>query len=103
MALVGLGRASACASRRATDRPARAGPLIRLRTGDRPQQELDVVILSDERLGEFIEQFGMAGRVRRAEIIHWFNDADAEQMTPQPVYRGLGEVRVLRRGDPVGE
>ena len=44
-----------------------------------------------------LKQFGMGGRVRATEIIYRIHNAMPEEVTPHPVDRRFGKVRIRRR------
>ena len=46
---------------------------------------------------------GFDGRVADADVVDRLDDADAEEVGPDEVGEVRGEVRVLRRGEPVGQ
>jgi hypothetical protein len=66
-------------------------------------QQLDVVAAGDEGAAQLVEQLGMAGGVLGGQVIDRVHQADAEEVGPQAVGQGAGEVWVVRRGDPVGQ
>src|SRR6478609_3497999 len=77
--------------------------LIRPRLANRPQNVLGIEAAGDEILGQGVEQLGIRRRVAGANVVDRLDDADAEQISPQPVYVAFGEVLVVLRGNPVGQ
>src|SRR5690606_28898570 len=73
-----------------------AGSLIRLAGRNRADQELQIEITIDEDAGQFGEQFGVTRRVVDLHVIDRHDDADAEEMSPQPVARGPGKEGIVR-------
>src|SRR3954451_7252985 len=52
---------------------------------------------------EVVEQLGIAWRVAGPDVVEWLDDPAAREITPHPIDVTLGEIRVVGRGDPVGE
>ena len=73
-----------------------AGALIGLAGGDGANEKLQVEMVLDQTLGaKFVEQFGMAGRIVFAEVVHRVDDAQAEEVAPHAVGGGPGEEGVV--------
>lgn len=76
--------------------------LIRLRGDDGADEELHVVLVGHELGGQLVQQLRMAGGVLVGRfVVDGVDDADAEEMGPEAIGPGAGEVRVGRRGDPL--
>ena len=69
-------------------------------TDDPAEQVPQVVAVAGEVLGQSPQQHRMGGRVVAAEVVHRIHDAAAEEVAPEPVDGGLGEIGV--RSDPPG-
>ncbi len=59
--------------------------------------------MRDEVLGEGVEQFGMHRRIGAAEVVGRIGEPFAKKLSPDPVRRRAGEVRVIRTRHPGGE
>ena len=88
------------ASLRATDG---AGQGVSLGRRDRADQELQVVAVRPELLGQQVEQLGVRRRVVVPHVIDRIDDPGAEEPGPDAIDRRPGEVRVVGRGHPVGQ
>ena len=77
--------------------------LIRPRRADVAHQFAEVVVVFGERLAELIEQFRIARGIADAHVIHFIDDAAAEEVRPDDVREVLGKVRVLGRRQPLGQ
>ncbi len=51
--------------------------------------------------GHLREQLGMRRRVGLVQIVHGMDEAAPQEVFPQPVHGGLGEVRIVGAGDPL--
>ena len=63
----------------------------------------DVVPAGDQLVGEMIEQFGMAGRIVVAKVVHRLHEPAADERGPETVDEVAGEKAVAGVGEPVGE
>src|SRR5262249_12605234 len=82
---------------------ARAGALVSLAQAKGPEEVAHVEPGGDELTRQLIEQFGMARGVFVVEVVHRVHYADAEEVPPEAVDGGAGEVGVVRRRDPFGQ
>ena len=64
---------------------------------------LDVVSVSAEILGQRGEQFRIGRRVGLPQVVFGLDQPAAQEVSPDTVDQGLGEIRILRAGQPVGE
>ena len=71
-----------------------------MRSGDRTQQLLDVVLLLTEVVRESYEQRCVARRICRPQIVHRLNDSAPHQIGPYSINHHLSEERVLIRSHP---
>ena len=78
-----------------------AGQLIGLGTDDPAEQLPQVVAVTGKVFGQLPQQLRMGGRVVAAEVIHRIHDASAEEVTPEAIDGGLGEIGVGRH--PLGQ
>ena len=77
--------------------------MIRARGAEVADEFLEIVLGFGEAAAEFIEQFGIGGRVGNADVIDLVHDAHAEEMRPDDVREVAGEEGILGRGQPLGE
>ncbi len=70
---------------------------------DVADEAFEIVVVGNELRGEVVEQLGVGGRVRDADVIDGIDDADAHVMIPDDVDDIAGEPGVLRRGEPAGD
>src|SRR5262249_5642533 len=69
-----------------------------------PVHCLQAPTLTDELLGEPVEQFRVRGRhAGLSEVAQRFDDAVSEMMFPQPIYRDAGGQRMVRTRQPLSE
>ncbi len=80
-----------------------AGALVGLAIADGPIEVFQVEAIGLELLGQLNEHFGMAGKVAFVHIIDRVNNAPAEELIPGAVDHGLGEKRIARGDNPLGE
>lgn len=80
-----------------------AGTLVRLRKEDR----FEKLFLTEARFAKMasqgIEEFGIGGRIGGSHIIDWVDDTDAEEVSPDPVDRYMGESGVIASDHPIDE
>src|SRR5262249_4356422 len=79
------------------------GVLIDARLANRPHDLLGVEAALDKLLGQTVEELRIARRVAGADIIHWLDEPNAEQVAPNAVDVALGEVWILFGSRPPGE
>ena len=60
-----------------------------------------VEVALHEFRGEAVEQFGVGGGIAGADVVDRFDDAVAQHVRPHSVRIAAGEVRILRRRDPL--
>ncbi len=66
-------------------------------------QELQIVAVRPELTRQFVEQAAQLRTGVALKIIHRFDQADAEEASPDAVDDGSGEIGVIGRGDPLGQ
>ena len=66
-------------------------------------QMLDVEAAGDEVLGQRVEQFGIARRIRAASVVDRVDDAASQKVGPHPIGHRAGKERIVAAGHPVGE
>ena len=54
-------------------------------------------------MGQRIEQFGIARRIRAAGVVDWMHDAASEKVSPQAIGHRAGEERIVGAGHPPRE
>ena len=59
--------------------------------------------LADELARQIIEQLGIARRIAGADVVDRLDDADAEQVAPQPIDIAAGKILVVGRSEPGGQ
>lgn len=77
------------------------GKLVRGGDHDSANQVLQIEFVLDEILRQRIEQFGIAGRIRDAHVIHGIDQATAHEMSPIPIDDGTGEERIAWLYHPI--
>ena len=70
---------------------------VGLGNGDRADQVAQVELAGDEMARQGVEQLGMNRRVGPAHVVGRIDQSLAEELGPDPVGRGPGEVGVVRR------
>ena len=78
-----------------------AGQLVGMGTDDPAEQVPEVVSVAGKVFGQSPQQLRMGGRVVAAEVVHRVHDPSAEEVAPEPIDGGLGEIGV--GGDPLGQ
>ena len=74
-----------------------AGQLIGLRGRDGADEKFQVELVVGELLGQQVEQFGMAGGAVAADhLVDRLDQAGAEEVGPDAVDGGAGEVGIVR-------
>jgi hypothetical protein len=58
---------------------------------------------ADELARQIFEQLGIRRRIAGADVVEWLDDADAGEITPQPVDVAGREEAIVRARDPRGE
>ncbi len=76
---------------------------VGLRDGDRPDQVAQVVLVVDEMPRQGVEQLGMDRRVGAAHVVGRVDQSLAEELRPDPVGRGPGEVGIVGGRHPGGQ
>lgn len=80
-----------------------AGNLVGVRGGDGADEVSEIVAVLDRIRRQRLDQRGMRGRIRGAEIINGIHKAAAQEVVPNAVHERAGEEGVVRPRDPVGE
>ena len=80
----------------------RAGPLVCLAGNNGTDQILQIVAMIRELAGQLVQQFGVAGQVVVTLLVHWIDQADAEEVGPNPIDPSASEIGVRGANQPVG-
>ena len=80
----------------------RAGPLIRLAGNNGADQILEIVAMIRELTGQLVQQFGVTGQVVVTLLVHGVDQADTEEVGPNPIDPGASEIGVRGANQPVG-
>src|SRR5262249_32167065 len=77
--------------------------LVRVAIRNLPDQPFDIQTICDKLVGHFLEERRMTRGLVVAEIVNRVHKTAAHKLRPDTVDAGAGEVRVLRRGNPLGK
>ena len=78
------------------------GELVGARGGECADDGFEVEALIEGVFGEGVEEFGIAGGVGQACVVHGFDEATAKEMGDEAVDEVTGEPGVVRGGEPFG-
>ena len=89
--------------RRARPRPRRAGARVRVAARDERGESQQIAAAVAEAAREEVEELGVRGGIRVAQVVHRLDEAAPEELLPDPVRDRAVETQRIAVEEPIGE